>query len=32
MRNFIRSDFLHLFVGGFAVGAVALLTLQPGLL
>lgn len=29
MRSIIRSDFLWQFVGGFALGAIALVTLHP---
>ena len=32
MLSFIKSDFVHLFVGGFIVGAAALLTLPTGIL
>ncbi len=31
MLTLIKSDFFQLFTGGFVVGAVALLTMQPGL-
>ena len=30
MRSFIKSDFLFRFAGGFVLGAVALIGLQPG--
>lgn len=30
MRSVIRSSFLWQFAGGFAIGAVGVLTLQPG--
>jgi hypothetical protein len=29
MRAFLKSDFLWQFAGGFALGAVALVTLHP---
>lgn len=30
MRTILKSSFLWRFVGGFALGAIGLLTLQPG--
>ena len=32
MRHALKSNFTQLFLGGFAVAAVAMLTLVPGLL
>lgn len=32
MRHALKSDFMHLFIGGFATATVAMLALVPGLL
>ncbi len=31
MMSLMKNDFLQRFLGGFAVGAIALLAMQPGL-
>lgn len=32
MIALLKNDFLHRFLGGFAVGALSLIALQPGVL